>query len=259
MTEILIIAAILLVAVPGILFYLLEHKFVFAPNYYPERSKMLEHAHDYQLQKMDVAPGIALEGIVYEPENPTATVLYFGGKEQDSVTLVGKFAQYYPDMRLIAFNYRGYGVSGGKPTQDAVLEDALKIYDWCVREYGDTTLFGYSLGSSVAAFVGAQRRVKKVVLVAAFDSVAALMKAKFLVPHFIIRHHFDTVAFVQNILSPLYLYVTEDDRVVPISHARNLKNNVKNLAEYKEFSGYNHAEFLFSDELIKKLKEVFAK
>lgn len=259
MTEILIIAAIVLVALPGVLFYLLQHKLVFAPNYYPERSMMLERAHAYHLQNMDVVPGITLEGIVYEPDNPSSTVLYFGGKEQDSVALIGKFSQYYPDLRLIAFNYRGYGASKGRPTQHDILEDALKIYDWCEREYGDTILFGYSLGSSVAAFIGTQRRTKLVVLVSAFDSVAALIKAKLPVPNFIIRHRFDTAVFVQNILSPLYLYVTEDDLVVPVSHARNLKNNVKNLAEYKEFSGYDHTELLFSDELVEKLKEVFAK
>lgn len=259
MTEILIVGAILLFAIPGMLFYLLEHKFVFSPHYYPERSMMLEHAHDYHLRSLDVAAGIRLEGIVYEPVNPSATVLYFGGKEQDSVALIGKLAQYYPDLRLIAFNYRGYGVSGGRPTQHDILEDGLKIYDWCIEEYGDAVLFGYSLGSSVAAFIGAQRRADRVVLVAAFDSVAELIKAKLPVPDFIIRHRFDTAAFVRNILSPLYLYVTEDDLVVPISHARNLKNNVKNLAEYKEFNGYSHAELLFSDELVAKLKEVLSK
>ncbi len=260
MVEILIIVALLLIIIPGILFYFLQHKLVFNPKHHLERSWMITHAHAYHLQEMEVAPGIMLEGIVYEPEKPSTTLLYFGGRSQDSVALIGMFSEHCPDIRIVTFNFRGYGESGGQPAEDVLLEDGLKIFDWCAQEYGETALLGFSLGSSVAAYVGSHRHAQKVVLVAAFSSVAKLMQAKLaLLPNFIIRHHFDTAAFVQNILSPLYLYVAEDDLVVPISHARNLKENVRNLAEYSEFSGYEHKELLFSDEVIEKLKKVFAR
>ncbi len=260
MVEILIIVALLLIIVPGILFYFLQHKLIFNPKHHLERSWMIKNAHAYHLQEMEVAPDVMLEGIVYEPQKPTMTLLYFGGRSQDSVALIGMFSEHCPDIRIVTFNYRGYGESGGRPAEDVLLEDGLKIYDWCTDEYGETALLGFSLGSSVAAYVGSHRHSSKVVLVAAFSSVAKLMQAKLaLLPNFIIRHRFDTAAFAQNIFSPLYLYVALDDLVVPISHARNLKANVKNLAEYIEFSEHEHEDLLFSDEVIEKLKKVFAR
>ena len=261
MTEIIIVGAILLFAVPGFLFYLLQHRFVFAPNYYPERSFYVEHAHAFELHEIEVAPRITLEGMVYEPETkPLSTVLYFGGKEQDSVALIGKFAEHYPDVRFVTFNYRGYGSSRGRPKEETVYSDALKIYEWANARFGDLGVMGYSLGSSVAAHVGSERNVRWITLVCAFDSVKSLIKRKSaLIPDFMIRCRFDTLTCVRSAGAPIYLYVTTDDDVVPISNARNLKNSVRNLGIYKEFSGYNHNELLFCDEMASELKKVFEK
>lgn len=259
MSEWLMIAAIALFAVPGTLFYLLQHRLVFKPNYYPNRSLFVEHSHCYRLQKIDVAPSVTLEGVVYEPEGEAAsTVLYFGGKEQDSVVLIGKFSLHYPQVRFIAFNYRGYGISGGVPTHDTLYSDALQIYDWVRETYGDAGVLGYSLGSSVAAFVGAERAPRWVVLVSAFSSVERLIKERLpAIPRILIRRRFDTLASVKKMVAPLYLYASRDDTVVPFAHSLELKANARNLARYKEFSGYNHANLLFSETLEAELEKVF--
>ncbi|MEA3372259.1 MAG: alpha/beta hydrolase [Campylobacterota bacterium] len=259
MSEIIIIAAIALFAVPGILFYLFQHKLVFSPHYYPERSFFAEHSHDYQFQHLNVAPGIELEGMIYSPENPIATVLYFGGKEQDSVALIGRLSQRYPNVRIVTFNYRGYGHSGGVPREAAILSDAVVLYDWAVQRYDYVDLLGYSLGSSVAAYVASKRTTGKVVLVSAFDSAQALIKSKTaIVPKWLIRCRFETVEYVKDISAPVYLFTTLDDEVIPQSHIDNLRGHIRNLAGTKAFSGYNHAQLLFSDELKIELDKVFS-
>jgi pimeloyl-ACP methyl ester carboxylesterase len=261
MTEWMIVGAILLFAVPGTLFYLLERRLVFAPRYYPDRSLFLEHAHCYRLQKLYVAPGVILEGVVYEPETPASTtLLYFGGKKQDSVALVGKFSAQFPDVRFIAFNYRGYGTSSGRPSHDTLCQDALKVYKWAVSHYGKPGLMGYSLGAFVAASIASQEQPRWVVLVSAFASVELLVKERIAVmPRVLIRRKYDTRACVSGIRAPLYLYASRDDRVVPVAHVLKLRESAPNLAEYKEFSGYNHDDLLFSEELQEELKKVFAR
>ena len=260
MTEWMIIGAILIFAVPGTLFYLLQHRLVFAPHYYPDRSLFLERSHCYRLQTLQVAPGVTLEGVVYEPETPaTATLLYFGGKRQDSVALVGKFSERFANVRFIAFNYRGYGTSGGRPTHDTLHSDALQAYDWAEECYGALGVMGYSLGAFVAAGVAAKRRPCWVVLVSAFASVETLIKERIAVmPRVLIRRKYDTRECVSAVTAPLYLYASRDDGVVPVSHALKLRASAPNLAEYKEFSGYNHDELLFSDALLEELEKVFA-
>ena len=259
MSEWLILAAIALFAIPGTLFYLLQHRLVFKPNYYPNRSLFVEYSNRYHVQKLEISPSVTLEGVVYEPEGEAAaTVLYFGGKEQDSVVLIGKFSMHYPDVRFVAFNYRGYGISGGEPSHDTLYEDAAKVYDWVHERFGDTGVLGYSLGSSVAAFVGAERSPRWVALVSAFASVERLIKERFpLIPSLLIRNKYDTLASVSKMVCPLYLYASRDDTLVPYTHSLKLKARAHNLAGYKEFSGYNHANLLFSEALEEELHKVF--
>ena len=260
MTEWMIIGAILLFAVPGTLFYLLQHRLVFAPRYYPDRSLFLEHSLCYRLQKLYVAPGVTLEGIVYEPEGlATATLLYFGGKKQDSVALAGTFSARFPNVRFVAFNYRGYGTSGGRPSHDTLGGDALKVYKWVESHYGKPGLMGYSLGAFVAASLASAVQPRWVVLVGAFASVELLIRERIAVmPRVLIRRKYDTRECVSAVTAPLYLYASRDDNVVPVAHALKLKASAPNLAGYKEFSGYNHDDLLFSEELLDELTKVFA-
>ncbi len=259
MIEVVALIAFLLIVLPGIMFYIFQPKIVFAPQHYKRRLLFAEYPLRYQVVELIVDQNVRLEGIVHEPEGEAvSTVLYFGGKEQDSVSIISKFSMHYPDVRFIAFNYRGYGTSGSKPTEKRLHSDAMTIFNWSVSRYGDITLLGYSLGSNIAAFVATRKAAKKVILVGAFESVTSLMRETFvLLPNFIIRYKFNTLHYVKSISSPLYLYAAVEDQVVPIHQARRLKENVPNLSEYKEISGYNHGELLFSPELTEALQKVF--
>ncbi|RLA71216.1 MAG: hypothetical protein DRG24_05785 [Epsilonproteobacteria bacterium] len=259
MIETVTFIAFLLIVLPGIIFYILQPKIVFSPQHYKRRLLFAEYPLRYQAVELIVDQNVRLEGIVYEPENePSATVLFFGGKEQDSVSLIAKFSMHYPDLRFVAFNYRAYGTSGSKPTEKRLHSDAITIYNWTASRYGEITLLGYSLGSNIAAFIATRKAPQKVILVGAFESVTSLMRETFvLLPNFIIRYKFNTLHYVKSITVPLYLYAAIEDQVVPIHQARRLKENVPNLSKYKEISGYNHGELLFSPEMMEELSEVF--
>jgi pimeloyl-ACP methyl ester carboxylesterase len=189
-------------------------------------------------------------------------MLYFGGREQDSVTLIAKFSLHYPTIRIIAFNYRGYGTSGGVPSEEAFHGDALKIFDYVSEHYERPVLLGYSLGSNVAVHVAVRRRPKELILVAAFESVQALSKVKLRpVPRLFIKHRFETINEIDKVTVPFSMYVTSDDGFVPIIQPRKIKAkaNETMLVDYKEFEGYNHAQLLFSDEVCENIEKVLAK
>ena len=210
--------------------------------------------------ELHVEKEVYLEGVVYEPEvAATTTMLFFGGREQDSVTLIAKFSLHYPHTRLVAFNYRGYGTSGGQPSEAALHGDALKVYDYVQKHFEQPLLLGYSLGSNIATHVSTLRRPKKLILVAAFESVQALSKSKLRpVPRFFIKHRFETIKIIDKVLVPFHMYVTKDDGFVPIEQPRKLKARAKPemVVDYKEFEGYNHAQILFSEEVIEKITSV---
>ena len=261
LTLFIILGVVLLFVIPSTLVYFLQHKIIFAPKHYNRRRLFAEYPELYRPLELEVEKGVYLEGIVYEPEiQATTTMLFFGGREQDSVTLIAKFSLHFPKTRIIAFNYRAYGTSGGEASEAAFHGDALKIYDYVEKRFERPVLLGYSLGSNVATFVGARRNPKELILVATFTSVQALSKSKGRpIPRFFIKHRFETIHEIIKIEKPFYMFATRDDDFVPIAQPRQLKEKMGDLVDYKEFDGYNHAQLLFSDEVCEEIQKVLQK
>ena len=240
------------------LFWELEKKILYSPTHHDERSIFEKSPDSYVLEHLKVSKNIYVEGIIYEPKDECSqSVLYFGGKMQDSVSLVSKLSLSYPETRIIAFNYRAYGTSHGKPSQKNIFNDALYIYDTMSERYLSLHVMGYSLGSSVASFVASKRNPKNLILISAFDSILAFAKKQYpYLPKILFKNPFRSDLYVQEVNAPTYLYVTVDDDVVDIDNARILHKNIKNLVDYVEFSGYDHSSLLFSDEVIERVKKI---
>ncbi len=57
-------------------------------------------------------------------------------------------------IHVLAFDYRGFGLSDGKPSESSLLRDAMVVVEWALHVAGippeRIVLFGHSLGSAVA-------------------------------------------------------------------------------------------------------------
>ncbi len=234
-------------------FYQWQFFMIFSPTYY----RCEELGDDFEILSIKTKDAIELEGVVYQPQKSSETLLFFSGKGQDSVDVVQKLALLYPKRRIISFNYRSYGRSEGHVSEKNILEDSLFIAQIIQKNYGDFYLFGYSLGSNIASFVGSKMDSKGVFLVGAFDSIASLAQTKYKINMSrFLRYKFDTVKYVQKIDAKTYLFVSKDDEVVYIDNARKLKNSIKNLEFYKEFENLTHKELLWHVEIVDKINEV---
>ncbi len=241
-------------------FYHWQFYMVFTPTFHKER----ELGVNSSLLYMQTEDGIELEGVIYEPQNPRATLLVFVGRSHDAVALINKLSQAYPHSRVVAFNYRSYGKSGGVINEKNLLSDGLKIAKLVQKNYGDFYLLGYSLGSNMAAYVARKQTVKGLFLVGAFDSIASLAKSKFVDRSFfpmvdlskIFRYKLTTGEYVSTVNTKTYLFVSKDDEVTYIENARVLQKKVKNLDYYVELEGLNHKEILWARAVTDKINEV---
>ncbi len=204
-----------------------------------------------------MSDGVELEGALYEPQNPSATLLVFVGRSHDAVGLINKFARSYADVRIIAFNYRGYGKSGGTVDEKNIYSDALEIAALVEKNYGEFFTLGFSIGSSVATYLASRKATAALFLIGAFDSVEALAQKKFFwLPKWLFRYKFPTIEYIKKVSAPTYLFVSRADEIVPIENAQRLKNSVPNLVHYKEFEKLSHKELLWDEEVIKTINEV---
>ena len=241
-------------------FYQWQHFMVFSPTYYRDE----ELCDGYEILSITTDDGVELEGIIYEPQNSTSTLLYFGGRRQDSVSVIKKLSFSLPRTKIISFNYRSYGRSGGVINEKNILSDSLFIADIVQKNYGDFYLLGYSLGSNITSYIASKKSSLGVFLVGSFDSIASLAKEKYVNRGFfpmlnlssIFRYKFRTREYVEHIDEKTYLFVSKSDETTYIQNARNLKEHIKNLVHYEELDNLSHKEILWDSKVIDTINEV---
>ena len=162
--------------------------------------------------------GVMLNGWLVNIGKPKA-VIYFGGNAERIEDMRDNFAQWFPDSSSYLVSYRGYGASEGEPSQEALLSDALAIYDQVqARQPGaPITVIGRSLGSAVASYVASQRPVSRLVLVTPFDSMAAVAQAHYpwLPVRWILNERFPSAEYLSKYSGPLLVVRAGRDAVVP--------------------------------------------
>ncbi len=159
-------------------------------------------------------------------------VLYFGGNAEEvswMLDAVGDPARgETPGVGWLLVDYRGYGASTGSPSEKALVADALQLYDHAAKLPGVDPerlyAFGRSLGSGVAVALAAQRRIRGVVLVTPFDSLAAVAKHHYpyLPVDWLLKHRFDSIAHAPALQAPLLCFAAERDEIIPAVHAERL-------------------------------------
>ena len=146
-------------------------------------------------------------------------VIYFGGNAEDVSGSRPELAEAFPQHALYLMHYRGYGGSTGKPSQDALFEDALALFDNGRAQHAEVTIIGRSLGSGVATYLASMRPAARLVLVTPYDSIAGLAAQQFpMFPvRFIMTDKFESWRYAPQITIPTILITAENDAVIPRS------------------------------------------
>ncbi len=182
--------------------------------------------------------GAVLHGVLFPaPAKDAELLIGFGGNGQDAESLARDLARDFPDQQVAVFHYRGYGPSTGRPSEAALLADALTIYDTLTARLHPRRCLaiGISLGSAVAAYLSKVRPLAGILLVTPFDSVAAIAKeAYFWLPvDLLLRNQFSTVEFMAGNATPVAVIAAERDRVVRPERTRALLDGLSNLVFYQ--------------------------
>lgn len=95
--------------------------------------------------------------------NKGKVLLYFHGNAEDlGITLsLLTILREKLQMRIIAMEYRGYGLYQVEKSSEGLLEDSVTVYDYIHRQMGiaeaDIYVMGRSLGCTPACFIGSKR------------------------------------------------------------------------------------------------------
>ncbi len=232
-----------------------QYMSIFHPKLYRD---MTLYDDSYTFLTTVTQDGTTLEGCRFEPQTPPHdTLLYFGGRGQDSVGLLPKLAELYPQCRIVTFNYRGYGKSGGRPSERAIFEDSLHVMRLVQKHYSTPHIMGYSLGSSVAAYVASKIPPRRFYLIGAFCSIASLTRQRFGRSLPFLRYSFDTCEYLKNVPGGVCLFASKDDNVVAFASVLELVEHAKKKVEcFEVYEGLNHVELLWDARVHERIRSL---
>ena len=187
--------------------------------YFPHEESFRTSAETIDIE----SDGHTLKGWVVNPGRPRA-ILYFGGNAERIHRNINAFRETFPDYSIYLLNYRGYGASEGKPTEEGLYLDALAIYDSIKAHHRHISVIGRSLGGSVATWLAASRRVEKLILITPFDSAVRIAQKiyPYLPMTLLLKDKHDSLSRAAAIDSGVLMLVAGDDSIVTREHSERL-------------------------------------
>lgn len=163
--------------------------------------------------------------------------------------------EYYAYLRaigvnILAFDWRGFGASGGTPSEEGLYRDATAAYEYLRREQRvpaeSVVIFGHSLGTAPAIELATRVPAAALVIEGAPRSVRA--RARELYPYFpvsiAVSSQFNSIGRIGRVTMPILFFHAREDARVPLAHGRALFDSAKAPKRFVDLAGEHHDAFL---------------
>lgn len=245
--------ATMVVLLVGLLLFLyfIQSKLIFFPAPLDGNARVRYAPHEIFVNN----EGVSLHGwfVRGEVSRQKLLLVYYGGNAEEVSSSLQTLTRLGAGSYLI-MNYRGYGDSGGEPSESKLLDDALYILDHIrTKENIDLShvvVMGRSLGTGVASHVASKRKVRGVILVSPFDSLTNVAKYHYpIIPvQYMLKHKFDSISLAPKITSPAVTIFGTDDQIVPPKFSQNLINHWGGKNKPVLVEGANHYNIHLHDQ-----------
>ncbi len=199
--------------------------------------------------------GFLLHGWLVKTGQDASTVLYFHGNAGNIADRIEKIALLV-DLGLNVFiiDYRGYGLSDGKPSEKGLYKDAIAAYEHLAgrRDIDPRKIivYGTSLGAVAAIDLAAKRSVSGLVIDSAFTSAKDMAKIIYpFIPSFLIGLDMDNAAKIKSVTVPKLFLHSREDEVVPFSLAERLYQTAPSPKELLPLPGMHNNGYLTKEYL----------
>ncbi len=248
---------ILLVAYVGfaVLLFLFQSRLIFYPDV--ERELRLTPAQfglPFENVSLSARDGVSLHGwyVPVTKAEARGTVLFLHGNAGNISHRIDSLQMFHRmGFSVLIIDYRGYGQSGGAPSEQGTYLDAGAAWRHLVEERRvppcRIVLFGESLGGAIAAKLAREQKPAALVIASSFTSVPDLAQHiyPYLPVRWLARFQYDTLAALRGIEVPVLIAHSPDDEIVPFSHGLKLYEAVQAPKQFLELSGGHNEGFIF--------------
>lgn len=260
-TEIIILVFVVYVML-CIVAYKVQEYFIFKPEKLPPD---FEYKYDDTFEELffEPEPGAKVNGLRFHNEDSKGLVIYFHGNTRS----IKGWAKYAKDFTqhgydVLMIDYRGFGKSVGKRTEETLKNDAQFVYNRMRSKFGyketNMIIYGRSLGSGFACKLASQNKPKMLILDAPYYSFSYLMNRflPFLPISFILRFSIRTDLWIRYVRCPIYIIHGTKDWLIPYRSSVRLTRLVPLTARLLPIYGGGHNNLPSFPEYHQKLGEI---
>jgi fermentation-respiration switch protein FrsA (DUF1100 family) len=222
--------------------------------YFPERELITtpdDQGLNYETVHLITTDGFELHGWFLPAQNARGTLLFLHGNAGNISHRLDSLALFHQlSLNVFIFDYRGYGQSQGKPTEQGTYLDAEAAWNYLVEKRNldphRIVVFGRSLGGAVASKLASQHQPAALVLESTFRSAPAM--ARRLMPIFparlISRYKYDSEANLRHVHCPVLIAHSQGDDIIPYKEGRKLFEAANEPKQFLELRGNHNSGFL---------------
>lgn len=233
-----------------LLAYVFQKKMIFFPDGVWERTPD-QLGMSFEDLVLITADGIPVSAWWLPASDARATLLFCHGNagnishRLDAVKILQGLS-----LNVLLFDYRGYGKSGGTPSEKGLYLDAETAWQYLVQKRGlaadQILILGKSLGGPVAAHLAARNRPGGLILQSTFTSMVNLgvRLYPYLPVRILARFRFPTDVFLSRVKCPVLVIHSHDDEIIPVSFGRELLDAAREPKRMLEIRG-GHNDGMF--------------
>ena len=210
----------------GSALYFFQEKLMFLPT---TLQQDYQYQFDYEFEELffQTEKEATINALHFKAKQPKGVILYFHGNAGD-LSRWGAITSYFVgmDYDVLVMDYRTYGKSTGKLSEEAFYLDAQYCYDYLLKHYSesDITVYGRSLGTGIASYLASKNQPKQLILETPYYSILDVAKHRF--PMFpvgsLLKYKFPTFQYLPKANCPITIIHGTEDSVVPFSSGKKL-------------------------------------
>lgn len=214
------IKIILIILCVTIISVLLIKRFV----YFNPSTSLLQYKDHYE----DITQG-NLHGWFVKGSNGKVVLICHGnaGNISDRQYLIDSLHNL--DYSVIIFDYSGYGLSKGIPSENQFYQDASIFMDFAMKEYhkNNIIVYGESIGTPVAAYLVRKYYTPVLIIDSGLPSIKKYIKSKFKLLSFLsfLFYEFDTEKYIDGYRGKILFMHSLNDEVIPYEITENIRNH----------------------------------
>ena len=209
------------------------------------------------------ADGVPLHGWFVPAPGSRRGILFFHGNAGNISHRLDTIRIFHEiGLNTLIIDYRGYGRSGGRPSEKGLYVDAEAAYDYISSrpdiDPASLVAFGRSLGGAVGIELAARRTLSAIIIDSTFTSTADMAREliPFLPARVLITQKYDSLDKVGSLSIPKLFIHSRDDEIVPFHHGESL---FEAAAEPKKMhimrGGHNEAFLLSENNYLQTLRD----